>query len=72
MPAEIELKRPDFMDSAKVLENNAFAIYFTADTVEDKITRLLALIPLSIEIVEEARATIARLREENERLKEEK
>lgn len=70
MSKDIEIRRPDFMDSARVLENNAFAIYFTADKPEDKIARLLALIPLSLEITQEARATIQRLNEENAELRD--
>ena len=55
--------------SFAVLKGNTFGILESDGTDEEKIGRLLALIPMYMEIEYEARATISRLRDENERLK---
>lgn len=70
-PPGKHLARPDFNDSAAVLKGNTFAILSSQGSIEDQIGRLLALIPMSLTIVEEARDTIARLRDENEALRRE-
>jgi len=70
-PPGKHLARLDFTDSAAVLKDNTFAILSDQGTIEDKIGRLLALIPMSFTIVEEARDTIARLRDQVERLTKE-
>lgn len=57
--------------SAEVLRGNTFGILESQGTIEDKIGRLAALVPMALEVVDEARDTIARLREENERLHKE-
>ena len=44
-------------------------IAFRCAAANEKVGRLLALIPMYMEIEHEARATISRLRDENERLK---
>lgn len=72
MSKDIEIRRPNFEDRAIVLRDNSFAIYVSADTIEDKIASLLSLIPMALDVVSEARETIARLREENEKLTREK
>jgi len=53
---------------ADVLEGNAMGIAYGDGTAEEKLGRLVALVPMALEVVDEARATIARLREENDRL----
>ena len=55
--------------SFAVLKGNTFGILESDGTDEEKIGRLLALIPMYMEIEYEARATISRLRDENERMK---
>lgn len=40
----------------------------TDESVEDRLLRIAALVPMALEIVDEARATIVRLRTENEAL----
>jgi hypothetical protein len=52
----------------EALRGNAFAINSDDGTIDEKILRLLNLIPTMFQVVEEARDTIARLREENEML----
>ena len=51
--------------SFAVLKGNTFGILEGDGTNEEKIGRLLALIPMYMEIEYEARATISRLRDEN-------
>lgn len=53
----------------EVLRNNVFGIIDTEGTDEEKIGRLLALLPVYYHVTEEARATITRLRDENDTLK---
>lgn len=53
---------------AEVLEDNAMGIAYGDGTPDEKLSRLVALVPMALEVVDEARATIARLREETERL----
>ncbi len=53
----------------EVLKGNTFGILESEGTTEEKIKRLLNLLPMAFEIVDEARSTIERLREENERLR---
>lgn len=52
----------------EALRGNMFAINSDSGTVEDRIGRLLALLPVAFQVVEEARSTIARLRDEVEAL----
>jgi PII-like signaling protein len=56
---------------ANVLEDNAMGIVYGDGTTEEKLGRLVALVPMALEVVDEARATIARLREETEKLRAE-
>jgi hypothetical protein len=54
---------------AAVLADNTFGIMVDEDlTEEERKDRLIALIPVALEIEQEARATIQRLNEEIERL----
>lgn len=53
----------------EALRGNTFGIVSSNGTFEEKLIRLVHLIPMSVEIVDEARATIKRLREENDMLK---
>lgn len=48
----------------EALRGNMFAINSDSGTVEDRIGRLLTLLPVAFQVVEEARSTIARLRDE--------
>jgi hypothetical protein len=48
----------------EALRGNMFAINADSGSVEDRIGRLLALLPVMFQVVEEARSTIARLRGE--------
>lgn len=48
----------------EALRGNMFAINASSGSVEDRIGRLLALLPVAFQVVEEARSTIARLRDE--------
>lgn len=50
----------------EALRGNMFAINASSGSVEDRIGRLLALLPVMFQVVEEARSTIARLRDEVE------
>lgn len=59
----------DLLKVNEVLKGNTFGIIESEGTIEDKIGRLLALLPVAFQVVDEARATIARLREENDRLR---
>ncbi|HEY5222825.1 MAG TPA: hypothetical protein VIJ18_07230 [Microbacteriaceae bacterium] len=52
-----------------VLRDNTFGILDGEGSTDEKITRLLALLPMAFEVMDEARSTIARLRDENEALK---
>jgi hypothetical protein len=55
---------------AEVLRGNTFGIIADESlTIEEQKNRLIALIPVALEIEQEARATIQRLNEEIERLK---
>lgn len=54
-----------------VLANNTFAIVHGETTVEDKLIRLVGLVPMALEVADEARDTIARLRTEVEDLRAE-
>lgn len=51
------------------LRGNTFGILDSVAPVEEKLGRLVQLIPVALEIVDEARETISRLRAENERLR---
>ena len=48
------------------LQDNTFGVLESDGTVDDKIKRLLNLLPVAFQIVEEARETISRLRGEIE------
>ena len=63
-PREIESQ-----DKEDVLRHNTFAILGEDAPVEEKLLRMVALVPMALEVVDEARETIRRLREENDRLK---
>ena len=65
MSQEIE----PYEKSFAVLKGNTFGILEGDGTDMEKVGRLLTLIPMYMEIEYEARLTISRLREENERLK---
>jgi PII-like signaling protein len=70
MKDELEPRRPaGAIAGADVLEGNAMGIAYGDGTAEEKLGRLVALVPMALEVVDEARDTIARLREENERLR---
>ncbi|MCX7523440.1 hypothetical protein OSC27_14285 [Microbacterium sp. STN6] len=56
---------------AHALEGNALGIVHGEGTTEEKLGRLVGLVPMALEVVDEARDTIARLREENEGLRAE-
>lgn len=66
--ASTALARPEtsqeLFDRAAVLRENAMGIIYDGDgsTDEERIGRLLALVPALLTVVEEARATIGRLR----------
>lgn len=64
MSDELEPRHSD-----AVLRDNTFGILDGEGTTDEKITRLLALLPMAFEVMDEARSTIARLRDENEALK---
>ena len=55
----------EVFDRAAVLRDNAMGIIYNGDgsTDEERIGRLLALVPALLTVVEEARDTIGRLRE---------
>ncbi|MEO7147754.1 MAG: hypothetical protein ABIW81_00400 [Terrimesophilobacter sp.] len=55
----------ELFDRAAVLRNNAMGIIYHGDgsSEQERIGRLLALVPALLTVVEEARDTIARLRE---------
>ena len=67
--ASTTLARPDtsdeIFDRAAVLRNNAMGIIYDGDGSSDdeRIGRLLALVPALLTVVDEARDTIGRLRE---------
>jgi hypothetical protein len=44
-----------------VLKDNTFGILESQGTQEEKLARLVALVPMALEVVEEARETIKRL-----------
>jgi PII-like signaling protein len=70
MTNDLEPRRPSgAIAGADVLEGNAMGIAYGDGTAEEKLGRLVALVPMALEVVDEARDTIARLREENERLR---
>lgn len=56
-------------DRADILRGNVFGIVASADDVQTKIARMLSLVPMALEVMDEARDTIQRLNEENERLR---
>lgn len=58
-------------DSYTALAENSFGILSSDGTTEEKIVRLLNLLPVAFQVVSEARATIERLRDENENLRRE-
>lgn len=53
-----------------VLAGNTFGITSSDAPVEEKLLRLAALVPMALEVEKEARATILRLRAENEVLRQ--
>ena len=53
----------------EALRGNTFGILESDGTVDDKIKRLLNLLPVAFQVVEEARDTISRLRGELEQEK---
>lgn len=67
--ASSALARPDtsekLFDRAAVLRNNAMGIIYDGDGSSDqeRVARLLALVPALLTVVDEARDTIGRLRE---------
>lgn len=67
--ASSTLARPDtseeLFDRAAVLRNNAMGIIYDGDGSSDqeRVARLLALVPALLTVVDEARDTIGRLRE---------
>lgn len=66
MPSELVRKH-----NADVLRGNTFAILGDDAPESERAMRLLALVPMALQVVDEARDTIKRLNEENESLKEE-
>jgi PII-like signaling protein len=69
---DLEPRRPSgAIAGADVLEGNAMGIAYGDGTAEEKLGRLVALVPMALEVVDEARDTIARMREENERMRAE-
>lgn len=62
-------RRDDYENSYLALQGNTFGILDSEGSMEEKAIRLLNLLPVAFEIVDEARDTIARLREENEQLR---
>ncbi len=62
-----ELAPEDYLGGeVEALRGNTFGILESDGTVDDKIKRLLSLLPVALQVVEEARDTISRLREELE------
>ena len=67
MSMEDELVPGDYLGGeVEALKDNTFGVLESDGTVDDKIKRLLNLLPVAFQVVEEARETIARLREELE------
>jgi len=56
---------------ADVLQDNAMGIAYGDGTPVEKLGRLVRLVPMALEVVDEARDTIRRLRDENEQLRAE-
>jgi len=56
----------------EVLRGNTFGILEESGTTEEKMVRLVLLLPMAFQMMDEARSTIARLREENENLLDER
>ena len=54
-------------DRADVAREDVFGIIQGSLTTDEKIVKLLGMIPIAFQIVDEARETIARLRDELER-----
>ena len=54
-------------DRAEVAREDVFGIIQGSLTTDEKIVKLLGMIPVAFQIVDEARETIARLRDELER-----
>ncbi len=52
----------------QILRDNTFGIIDSDGTIEEKRTRLLNLLPMAFEVVDEARETIRRLRDRVEEL----
>lgn len=52
----------------QILKDNTFGIIDSDGTIEEKRTRLLNLLPMAFEVVDEARETIRRLRDRVEEL----
>lgn len=70
--APVHVMELDRVQRADILADNTFAIVSSADlTAEEKLASLVSLVPMALEVVEEARVTIVRLREENETLRKE-
>lgn len=59
------------IDRDEILRDNVFGIVSSAEDVQTKIARMLSLVPMALEVMDEARDTIQRLNEENERLRKE-
>jgi PII-like signaling protein len=57
---------------AEVLAANTFGIMYGESSSEEKLGRLAALVPMALEVVDEARDTIKRLRERVEQLEDER
>jgi hypothetical protein len=67
-----EIEKSSWEDQAAVLYVR-YAGFIAAEdlTAEEKLVSLVSLVPMSLNVVDEARDTIYRLNEENERLREE-
>lgn len=65
----LHVDRLDYTASEAVLRDNTFGILDGDGDLEEKRARLLALLPMAFTVMDEARATIARLRSENEALR---
>jgi hypothetical protein len=64
-----EIARIGFDKRAKELATNYAGILENEGTSVERLSRVAGLVPVFLEVVEEARDTVARLREENEEVK---
>lgn len=64
-----DIQRLDYEQRFAMLRDNAFGFIDSELSIDEKIIALLNLLPVAGEIVQEARETISRLRDENEALK---